>query len=160
MGEFEIRDAEPLMPGTLATLAAESASFGIRNVSALVEQWSDGSQRFSRPGEGLLVAVASTGEAGDEAIGDGASGDGAIGVGGLTWCPHVPDALRVRRFYVAEAWRRRGVARALAVSLLEVGADHANVITCNARASDAAPPFWESLGFTPVDTEGITHVLR
>ena len=155
MGEFVIRDAEPLMPGTLATLAAESASFGIRNVSALVEQWSDGSQRFSRPGEGLLVALAST-----DGAGDGAIDDGAIGVGGLTWCPHVPDALRVRRFYVAEAWRRRGVARALAVSLLEVGSEHADVITCNARASDAAPPFWESLGFTPVDTEGITHVLR
>ena len=154
MGEYEIRDAEPLMPTVLAALASESASFGIRNVSALVEQWSDGTQRFSRPGEGLLVALAPAGQA------NGGAEGGAIGVGGLTWCPHVPEALRVRRFYVAEAWRRRGVARSLATSLLEAGAEHADVITCNARASAAAPPFWESLGFTPVESEGITHVLR
>ncbi len=154
MGEFEICDAGPLMPGALAALAVESASFGIRNVSSLVEQWGDGSQRFGRPGEGLLVAVASPREPGADE-----SGAEAIGVGGLTWCPHVPEALRVRRFYVAEAWRRRGVARALATSLLGAGAEHADVITCNARASAAAPPFWESLGFTPVDIDGITHRL-
>jgi hypothetical protein len=37
------------------------------------------------------------------------------------------------------------------------GFEHVDTLTCNARASAAAPPFWEAMGFTPVDIAGITH---
>ena len=38
-------------------------------------------------------------------------------------------------------------------------ATHTSTVTCNAKASAAAPPFWESLGFRSVDTDGITRRL-
>ncbi len=150
VSDFTIAPPESWVPEGFAQLIDESSSVGIRNVTTFVSQWSDGSQRFSLPGEQALVAIAGGEVAGVE----------VVGVGGLTHCPHVEGALRVRRFYVAQAWRRRGVARALAATLLDAGRPHTDVFTCNARASEAAPPFWESLGFTPTnEVDGITHTL-
>jgi len=60
---------------------------------------------------------------------------------------------------VSPAARRHGIARDLATQLIDGAAHHTSKVTCNAQASAAAPPFWESLGFTPVVTDGITHVL-
>lgn len=145
MRRFSIEPAAAYVPDGLAPLAAEADSEGVRNVRAVIERWAEGSERFDRPGERLLVARAD---------------DRVIGVGGLSQCPTVPGALRMRRFYVNPTWRRRGVARALAEELIASGLAHAEVLTCNARASAAAPPFWEALGFDPVDIEGITHLRR
>lgn len=83
-----------------------------------------------------------------------------VGVGGLTRCPTVEGAFRVRRFYVHPAWRRRGVATALVDALLASWPPDVDLLTCNAGASAAAPVFWESMGFEPDDLPGITHVRR
>lgn len=144
---FEVVPAKPWMPNGLSGLEAEAKSRGIRNVSALVARWMDGSERFDGPGELLLVAV------------DPAAG-AVVGVGGLTMCPDVHGALRMRRFYVAERWRRRGVAKALAETLITAGFRSTELLTCNAGASEAAPPFWEAMGFSSADVVGITHLLR
>lgn len=134
------------MPDGLQLLAAEARDDGISNVQALIATWGTGTARFDGPGEALLVAV-------DDGVGE------LIGVGGLSACPHLHGALRMRRFYVATAWRRHGVATALATALLSSGFDHVDTITCNARASAAAVSFWEALGFEPTTAEGFTHVL-
>jgi GNAT superfamily N-acetyltransferase len=144
---FVLRAAGPFLPDGLRDLEREATAGGIGNVSTLISCWVDGSQRYDRPGESLLVAV------------DAATNE-VIGVGGLSQCPHVPGALRVRRFYVAELWRRRGVANAMARELIDGGLSVTDTLTCNARASAMAPPFWESLGFRPVEAEGITHRYR
>lgn len=133
------------MPDGLLGLAEEAEREGIRVLSAVVGQWVDGTLRFDAPGEAILAAT---------------SVDGVVGIGALSVCPHVAGALRVRRFYVAPSWRRRGVARALATELIANGFGRVDTITCNAQASLAAPPFWESMGFVPVDTAGITHLRR
>lgn len=143
---FIVAEADDATVNALGALAEAAAGEGIRNVGTLVAQWQSGEQRFSAEGEALLVAIDSTGA--------------PVGVGGLTLCPHVDGALRVRRFYVAPDWRRRGVASALAQRLLSIADERVRDITCNARASAAAPPFWESLGFEPVDEPGITHMRR
>lgn len=142
---FEVVPAAGLLPDRVALLASRAEQEGIRIVSTLRERWEDESERYGGHGEAVLAAVA-RGE--------------VVGVGGLSHCPHVDGALRMRRFYVAPAWRRRGVARSLAQELITTGHVYADVITCNARASVAAAPFWESVGFIPVDVEGITHVHR
>jgi len=147
MTDYEIQPAESWMPHGLEALAEESRTSGIRNVSVAIERWSNGTEMFDRVGEMLLVGV-------------DRSANRVIAVGGLTHCPHVPEALRVRRFYVATDWRRRGVAGAIARQLIAEGLEHTRTLTCNARASDAAPPFWEAMGFQPVDLDGITHRLR
>lgn len=143
--DVHIRRATPTTATDLTLLADEATRHGIRNVATLRSDWASGAQRFDGVGERLLLAW---------------SEGRVVGVGGLTRCPHVAGAHRVRRFYVAAAARRRGVAKALAEELLAVGFEHTGTITCNARASAAAAPFWESLGFEPVDIDGITHVLR
>ncbi len=144
MDSFVIEDGAPHQPEGLVALAEEASAEGIRNVSVLVSRWADQSERYEQPGESVLVAR---------------SGTGIVGVGGLTECPHVPGAMRVRRFFVSSVWRRHGVARSLAAQLIDTGLEQSNTLTCNAGASDAAIPFWESLGFEPVEIEGITHLL-
>ena len=133
------------LPDDLARLAGEASAEGIANVARLIESWADGSQRYDRPGEAMLL---------------GWSADVVVGVGGLARCPDVPGALRVRRFYVSAAMRRRGVATMLAEALIATAFEHVDTISCNAGASAAAPPFWEASGFAPVDRAGITHLRQ
>lgn len=140
---FSIVPAEGLLPDGLTTLAGHAEQEGIRIVSTVLERWRDGTERYRDQGEAILAAI---------------SCNEVVGIGALSHCPHVEGALRMRRFYVAPAWRRRGVARDLATELIAAGYAHTDVITCNAGASAAAAPFWKSLGFVPVDAEGITHI--
>lgn len=142
---FSVVPAAALLPDGLVSLAREAEREGIRIVATVLERWSDGRERFQAPGDMILAATA---------------GDEVVGIGGLSHCPHVGGALRVRRCYVAPSWRRHGVARALAIELIAAGLSYADLITCNAQASATAPPFWESMGFVPVDTAGITHIRR
>ncbi len=146
MDAITVHRVSGFVPKGLVALAGEADAEGIRNVRRVVERWESGEERFDRPEERLLVAAAEP--------------DEIVGVGGLTVCPTIPDAFRVRRFYVHPAWRRRGVAGALASRLLEQWPRGASAITCNAQASAAAPKFWEAMGFEPVSEVGITHILR
>ncbi len=144
MTGWSIEPMHDLSARVVAALVEAAAAEGVRNMALLVTRWEDGSERFNRPGEQLLAARG--------------NGREWIGVGGVSWCPDVPGALRVRRFYVHPSWRRHGVARALATWLMDHAAAHTDTITCNALASAAAPPFWEAMGFVPTDCPGITHV--
>ena len=145
MGNFTIEPAARWLPSGLDTLRGEADDEGIRIVSVVIDRWVDGTQRYDQPGEDLLVAQR----------------DGVVAaVGGLAWCPNVAGALRMRRFYVSPTARRKGVARELAQQLICDASSHTSVVTCNASASAAAPPFWESLGFEPVTIDGITHRLE
>lgn len=142
--EIEINAATADLPDDVVDLVAESRAADIGNMTRLVERWADGSERYDQVGESMLLARSS---------------GRVVGVGGLARCRDVPGALRVRRFYVSTTVRRRGVARRIANTLIESGFLHTDRLTCNARASAAAPPFWEAMGFSPVDVSGITHHL-
>jgi GNAT superfamily N-acetyltransferase len=99
--------------------------------------------RFNRPGEMLFVTYA----------------NGVLaGIGGMTCDPAVPGALRMRRFYVAKDFRRRGIARQLVLSLLDLKGVAGRPIVVNAAAGSEA--FWESLGFTSDRQHGHTHMMR
>lgn len=145
MSGVRVRSATEFVPEALTPLAEQADAEGIRVVRAVIDQWESGEERYDRSVEQLLVAV---------------TDDGVVGVGGLTICPTTPGALRVRRFYVHPAWRRRGVATAITSALLASWPRDVSVITCNALASAAAPRFWEAMGFEPVDDANVTHVLR
>lgn len=140
---FRVVPAAQYLPDRVASLAARADQEGIRILSVARERWGDESERYQGRGERILAAVAD---------------DEVVGIGALSQCPHVDGALRMRRFYVAPGWRRHGVARSIAEELIATGHAHSDLLTCNARASAAAGPFWESVGFVRVDTEGITHV--
>jgi GNAT superfamily N-acetyltransferase len=145
MYDITVEPAARWLPSGLDRLRREADAEGIGIVGVVIDRWVDGTQRYDAPGEKLLVAARP-------------GGDG-VAVGGLAWCPNVAGALRVRRFYVSPSARRHGIAREIATRLIDGAGHHTSKVTCNAQASVAAPPFWESLGFTPVVADGITHVL-
>ncbi|HJV43802.1 GNAT family N-acetyltransferase [Caulobacter sp.] len=133
------------LPGGFDDLVGEASGEGVRNMALLAESWRAGA-RFQDDGEALLAAFL---------VGE-LAGIGAMSVEAATPEP----ARRLRRFYVRPAMRRRGVATALASALIHEGLDSVDLLTVNARASTAAPPFWESQGFVP-DTSGPwTHAMR
>src|SRR5690606_38725470 len=111
-------------------------------LAVLAHEWADGTNRFDRPGEALVAAY---------------SNGILVGVGAMSNDPAVPGALRMRRFYVAQAYRRRGVGRALADALLERPEVHCRTITLNAPQAEAAR-FSEALGFVRDEGDGHTHV--
>jgi GNAT superfamily N-acetyltransferase len=129
------------LPAGFDALRAEARAEGYRFVDRLATDWMSGTIRFDREGEALLVART----------------NGVLaGIGGLTIEPVVPDALRMRRFYVRLAYRRSGIGRKLATALLERARSYRRLVTVNAAPASAA--FWESLGFVPDSRDGHTHV--
>ena len=133
------------LPDAFDDLVAEASGEDVRNMTLLAEVWAQGA-RFQDDGEAILVAFL----AGELA-----------GVGALSVEPASPEpARRLRRFYVRPAMRRRGVATALASALMHEGFDSVGLLTVNARASEAAGPFWEAQGFVPGTSGPWTHVMR
>jgi GNAT superfamily N-acetyltransferase len=129
------------LPAGFDALRVEARGEGYRFVERLATDWISGTTRFDREGEALLAAHL----------------NGVLaGVGGLTIEPIVPDALRMRRFYVRLAYRRRGIGRELAAALLERAASFTRLVTVN--AAPASTGFWDSLGFAPDPHDGHTHV--
>jgi GNAT superfamily N-acetyltransferase len=130
------------LPAGFDTLRAEARGEGFRQIERLATDWETHTTRFNREGEALLAAHM------NEVL---------AGVGGLTIEPVVPDALRMRRFYVRPAFRRAGVGRELVMALL-VRTHSDQLITVNAAPRSVS--FWESIGFTPDQRDGHTHILR
>lgn len=138
-----VRVVEALPEGFEALCAAARAE-GVRNMDALAEQWADG-RGFAEPG--ALFAAFVEGE--------------LAGVGGVTPQASLAEpAMRMRRLYVAPSFRRAGVGQALAGAMIQQGLQAARLLTSNARASEAAGPFWEAMGFERIEADGFTHQLR
>ena len=131
------------LPAGFDTLRAEARAAGYLFLERLATDWLSGTTRFDREGEALLAARV----------------NGVLaGIGGLTIEPVVPDALRMRRFYVRLAYRRSGIGRRLATALLERAWSASGLVTVNAAPASTA--FWESLGFMPDARDGHTHVQQ
>lgn len=133
------------LPGGFAALAAVARAEGVRNMQALAQQWGEDGAAFAEPG--ALFAAYVDGE--------------LAGVGGVTAQNDLAEpAMRMRRLYVAPTFRRHGVGQALAGAMIQQGLQAARLLIANARASDAAPPFWETMGFEPIEGVDFTHALR
>jgi GNAT superfamily N-acetyltransferase len=129
------------LPVGINVLRREALAEGYQFVERLAADWKSRTIRFDRPGEVLLAARL----------------NGAlVGVGGLTIEPIVQNAMRIRRFYVRPAFRRRGIGYQLAAALL-ARASAGCLITVNAAPGSFS--FWEAIGFTPDRQHGHTHLL-
>jgi GNAT superfamily N-acetyltransferase len=85
--------------------------------------------------------------------------DGALaGVGGITADFVDPAGLRMRRFYVRPAYRRLGVARALATRVIETALPLGRPIVLYTE-TDAGAAFWETMGFARIKRENTAHLL-
>ena len=131
------------LPAGFETLRSEAQADGYAFVDRLARDWASGATRFDRAGEALLVVHVDNKFA---------------AVGGLTVDPAIPEALRMRRFYVRKRFRRCGIGRRLAAALLERAAAAGRAVTVNAAVGSA--PFWAALGFIPDARDGHTHMLK
>jgi GNAT superfamily N-acetyltransferase len=131
------------LPAGFDAMREEARAERYNMLERLVSEWESHETRFDRDGEGLLAAY---------------SGDVLAGIGGLTVEPAVSGAFRMRRFYVRSAFRRRGIARQLALAVLERMQRPSSLVTVNAATGSG--PFWEALGFIPIAGDGWTHVRR
>jgi GNAT superfamily N-acetyltransferase len=140
--EIRLERITTALPEGFENLRLEARAEGHSMLDTLAREWASGAMRFDRPGEMLVAAY---------------SGDVLAGIGGMTLEPAIPGALRMRRFYVALAYRRHGVGRALAAALLDAARRQGCAVTCN--AAGGSERFWQALGFAPDRRDGWTHLL-
>jgi GNAT superfamily N-acetyltransferase len=134
------------LPSDFAKLAEAATAEGVRNMAMLADDWRSGVQRFDKDGAALFAAFVD---------------NHLAGVGGVKpETNEVESAMRMHRFYVHPAYRRLGIGRRIAQHVMSHALLHASRLTCNARASSAAAPFWLSLGFESADSERYTHIFR
>jgi GNAT superfamily N-acetyltransferase len=132
------------LPLQIFDLEREASAQGFNFLRRLIEEWSSGSNRFDRAGECLLIAAD--------------NGD-IVGVAGLNVDPYAtsPDTARLRRLYVANDYRRRGIGEAL-VGAITQGAYPTFRVVRLSTDTIAAAMFYERLGFSAVVGETATHV--
>jgi uridine kinase len=120
----------------LTALAADGDADGHNQVSRLIREWREGSNRFSAAGEGVYVAK---------------RGALVCGVCGLNRDPYAGDDSvgRVRRLYVSAAERRAGIGRALVERLMEDARGTYSWIHLRTHEREAAV-FYEANGFERV----------
>jgi len=129
------------LPAGFETMRAEALATGYRLLERLAADWESGTLPFTKPGEVLLAAYS----------------DGVLaGIGGITVDPVIPEALRMRRFYIREPFRRHGIGQQLVLALLAQAVCRVGPVTVNAAAGSA--PFWEALGFIRDARAGHTHL--
>ncbi len=145
--EFVVRAVDGLSPEALAPLAEESERSGWRSVRRLADDLRSGANRFDRPGERLFAAT---------------YGAAVVGVCGLNVDPYAdePKVGRIRRLFVLNAYRGRGVGATLVRMAVAAAAGRfrrLRVRTENAQAGR----LYERLGFLPVfGMADCTHVLE
>jgi GNAT superfamily N-acetyltransferase len=129
-------------------LRLEASAEGYNFLDRLVEDWASGENRFDGPGETFCGAFA------DHVL---------VAVGGLNRDPFVadPELGRIRRVYVRQAWRNRGVGEALVRWLLAEARKSFGSVRLRAENAGAAR-LYERIGFAPIDDANATHriVLR
>uniref|UniRef100_A0AC34G3P4 N-acetyltransferase domain-containing protein n=1 Tax=Panagrolaimus sp. ES5 TaxID=591445 RepID=A0AC34G3P4_9BILA len=140
--DIEVRRITEL-PADLSDLINDAVLDGFDGMSLLQAQWNSGVNQFTRPGEILALATIN-GE--------------LAGIGGITQDFVDSSWLRMRRFYVRPAYRRRGVGQAIAQFVLNYAKPLNRQIVLYA-AGKTAELFWPTLGFVPIDRENTTHIL-
>jgi GNAT superfamily N-acetyltransferase len=139
-----IQKIELPIPG-MESLQSEALSEGYGFIQTLVEQWASGENRFDAPGEilcghldqGLLVAV------------------GALNIDPFAGSTEIG---RIRKIYVRQAWRNKGVGRALVTTLVEQARIHFRCVRLRADNTHAAR-LYEKIGFAPIESPDATHLL-
>jgi GNAT superfamily N-acetyltransferase len=145
--EWIIARLEDLPSDRFAEMLAESEAAGYRFLRRVADEWESGANRFSRPGEALLVAER----------------DGRwAGICGLSIDPYLGDPRvgRVRNVYVLSAYRREGIARRLVAEAIARARGHFDRLRL--RGEEAGPArLYESLGFRPCPgVPDCSHILE
>jgi len=130
--------------GDLAPLREKARCDGYCFIERLFAEWESGANRFDGAGECLVGAFV------DKSL---------VGIGGLNRDPFAGDARtgRLRHLFVLEAWRRRGIGRALVEYL--VAAAQGRFARLRLRSRDAGA-FYAQQGFRAADEADATHIME
>jgi GNAT superfamily N-acetyltransferase len=142
-----ISRVDDLSINRFAELLAESEASGYRFLRRVVNEWVSGANRFSRPGEALLVAAINR---------------RWVGVCGLSIDPYLDDPRigRVRNVYVLADYRRAGIGSRLVEEAIARARGWFD--TLRLRGEDEGPAqLYESLGFRQCrGVPNCTHLLE
>jgi ribosomal protein S18 acetylase RimI-like enzyme len=128
-------------------LVVESEHSSWRFMRKFLNEWLDGTNRFDRPGEALLAAM---------------DGEKIVGICGLNIDPYRADSTvgRLRRLYVLQSCRGRGLGRQLIQAAIAAARDTFRLLRVRTENQQAAQ-LYEKLGFAVVDNdENATHSLE
>jgi RimJ/RimL family protein N-acetyltransferase len=141
MGHIDIQRITTL-PLQLHELEQEAIGQGFRFLTRLRQDWESGANRFDAPGECLMAAFLDS---------------EWVGIGGLSRDPYQQgDTARLRRLFVADAARGRGVGKALVSRLVEHAAQHFRVVHLSTDTPQGAA-FYLRCGFQPASGAHVTH---
>jgi GNAT superfamily N-acetyltransferase len=144
--KVKVRQVRELPLAALAPLINEGEAAGFHFLTKLRDDWLSGKNSFDQPGEAFFVAEV----------------DGQlVGVCGLNRNPYDPDSRtgRVRRLYVARAYRWQGIAGQLVSRVIRAAAGHFDELELRTKTEEASE-FYQNLGFLPVGRAHATHAFR
>lgn len=145
--KFKVERVDDLNALDLSRLVGESEAEGYRFLTRLVSDYRDGSNTFSKPGEGLFLI---RNEEQD-----------VVAIGGVNQSPFSEDkqTARLKRFYVLEDARRQRIGSLLLKEIIDHSRGQFNKLTVRTESSKA-DVFYRENGFELDDSKSeTTHVL-
>lgn len=134
MKQFELKRVKDLLSIDLTNLIIESKKEGFLFLERLINDYKNGTNTFSKPGEFLYGVFNQEGS--------------VIAIGGINKDPFSTNERigRLRRFYVSKGYRRKGVGKSLVTRILKDASEHYEIIVLYTDTEDANK-FYNSLGF-------------
>ncbi|MCM3742617.1 GNAT family N-acetyltransferase [Sporosarcina luteola] len=146
--EYFIERVEDLNSLDITELVQESEKEGYRFVTRLVNEFEDGTNRFDKQGEVLYCIKNNEGS--------------VVAIGGINQSPFSQknDEGRLRRFYVLDEVRRKGVGTLLLQAIIDHAKQHFDEITVRTDSAKA-DAFYRAGGFSFDDSASeTTHILQ
>ncbi|MFF2754899.1 GNAT family N-acetyltransferase [Psychrobacillus sp. NPDC058041] len=132
--KFKVKRIQNLITAELVQLVEESKQDGFRFLERLVNEFENGTNTFTKPGEYLYGVYMDEGK--------------LIAVGGLNRDPYSNNQNigRLRRFYVAKEYRRSGVGKLLLNEIISDAKNYFEIIVLHTD-TEQATKFYSAFGF-------------
>lgn len=146
MLDYSIKEINNLNVSALERLSEEALSENHSFVKRAVDEWKNGINSFSKPGEKLWGIFID---------------NKCIAIGGLNQDPYMKDKNigRVRHLYVFPKYRRRGLAKILIKKIIDEAKENFTILRLSTD-NPVAASLYESMGFTKQNEHKATHVLH
>ncbi|NHM30888.1 GNAT family N-acetyltransferase [Neobacillus terrae] len=134
MCDFEVEKIKNLLSIEYSHLVLESKENGFRFLDRLVNDYKNGENTFDKDGESLFGVFNQQGT--------------LIAIGGLNIDPFSGDekVCRLRRFYVSDAYRRKGIGTLLLNTIVSEAKNYFNVLVLHTDTEEAAK-YYKAYGF-------------
>jgi RimJ/RimL family protein N-acetyltransferase len=146
MKSIKILETDSSLISSLKELAEEATRAGDNFVQKTIEEWENGKNTFSKPGEKLwLISIENE----------------IVAMGGLNRDPYIDNDKvgRVRHVYVSKKYRGQGLSKVLLKLIIDEAKKHFKILRLSTHNPIAAS-LYESFGFEKNDTYKATHIIK